>query len=105
MYKTLVPIALVTAVLLAGTASAATPNVDAREANQRARINQGVASGELTRREAAGLRAQQVHIRRDERAAKADGVVTRGERRHLQHELDHASENIDEQKHDAQDRR
>ncbi|HVH32570.1 hypothetical protein ACFJIW_22940 [Tahibacter sp. UC22_41] len=105
MRKTVVPIALVTAVLFAGTAAAATPNVDAREANQHARIDQGVASGELTRREAAGLRAQQAHIRRDERAAKADGVVTRGERRHLQRELDHASANIDAQKHDAQERR
>ncbi|MBN8739786.1 MAG: hypothetical protein BGP24_22765 [Lysobacterales bacterium 69-70] len=105
MRKILVPIVLMTAVLLAGTAAAATPNVDAREANQRARIDQGVASGALTRREAAGLRAQQAHIRRDERAAKADGVVTRGERRRLQHELDHASANIDVQKHDAQERR
>jgi uncharacterized membrane protein YebE (DUF533 family) len=90
--------------LLAGAASAGTPNVDARQANQRARINQGVASGELTPREAARLRAEQAHVRRDERAAKADGVVTPRERAHLQRELDHSSADIARQKHDGQER-
>lgn len=96
---------LLGALVLATTASAATPNIDARQANQRARIHQGVASGELTPREAAALRAQQAHIRREERAAKADGVVTRGERRHLQQDLNRADRSIARQKHDAQDRR
>lgn len=90
--------------LLAGAASAGTPAVDARQANQRARINQGVANGTLTPRETVRLRAEQAHIRRDERAAKADGVVTRRERAHLQHELDRSSADIARQKHDGQER-
>lgn len=105
MNKRIALTALISGVLLAGAASAGTPVVDQRQADQRARINEGVASGELTRREAAGLRAEQAHVRREEREAKADGVVTRRERRHMQRELDQSSANIHEQKHDAQDRR
>ena len=95
---------LITGLLLAGTASAGTPNIDARQTNQRARINEGVASGELTRREAHGLRTQQAHIRHEERQAKADGVVTRAERRHLQNDLNRSDRSIRRQKHDAQQR-
>ena len=104
MQRTLIISALLSGLLLAGAASAATPNIDARQANQRARINQGVASGELTHREAARLRAQQAHIRRDERVAKSDGVVTRRERARLQNELNQADRNIAQQKHDWQQR-
>lgn len=105
MQRTLALTVLLCGLLLGGAATAATPNIDARQANQRARINQGVASGELTRHEAAKLRTQQAHIRRSERAAKADGVVTRSERRRLQHQLNHADRTIKRQKHDAQTRR
>lgn len=97
--------AFIAGLLFAGIASADTPVVDARQSEQHERIDQGVASGELTRREAAGLRAQQAHVRQEEREAKADGVVTRRERRHLQRELDRSSATIRDQKHDAQDRR
>ena len=70
------------AALTAATADAQTltPRVDRREARQHARIRQGVRSGELTPREAARLRAGQVHVRRMEHRAKSDGVVTLGER-------------------------
>lgn len=104
MQSSLIISTLLAGLLLTGAASAGTPNVDARQANQRARINQGVASGELTPREAARLRTEQAHIRRDERAAKSDGVVTRRERARLQHELNHSSTDIARQKHDGQDR-
>lgn len=105
MNTSLARVSLVVALLFAGAAHADTPVVDQRQADQRARINEGVASGELTRREAAGLRAEQAHIRQDEREAKADGVVTRRERRHLERELNRSSVDIHEQKHDAQGRR
>src|SRR5688500_18678668 len=63
---------------LAGMAQAqTTTGVDGRQAAQRSRINQGVASGEVTRTEAAKLRSEQRRIRRTERRAKADGKVTR----------------------------
>jgi GNAT superfamily N-acetyltransferase len=88
-----------TAPVLAGT-----PRLDRREAQQAGRIYNGVANGELTRPEARRLGAGQVHLRRAEARAKADGVVTAGERAHLQHEANQQSRRIYRQKHDAQDR-
>lgn len=65
MNKPLFP--LLAALLLFATshsasAQTATPNINARQANERARIRQGVASGELTRPEAARLRARKADI-------------------------------------------
>jgi len=81
-----------------------TPVVDQRQQNQRARIRGGVASGEVTRREAARLRAEQRHIRRTERRAKADGKVTRRERAKINRKQNRASRDIRRQKNDAQQR-
>lgn len=83
---------------------AGTPVVDNRQDRQDDRIDQGVASGELTAAETRRLRADQRHIQRVENRAKADGVVTAGERAHLQHEQNQANRRIRRQKHDAQDR-
>jgi len=88
----------------ASHAQNATPKVDGREKEQRARLHQGRASGEVTRKEAARLNTQQRHIHRTERRVKADGRVTSGERRKLNHEQNRASRNIRRQKHDAQTR-
>lgn len=77
---------------------------DARQHNQRARIHQGVKSGELTQKEAAGLRAQQRKIRRMERKAEADGVVTGQEKHKIEKAQDRASKSIHNQKHDDQQR-
>ncbi len=86
--KRLVMIALLAAMTtgFAGLALAhpVTPRADRREAFQRARIQQGVRSGELTPGEAARLRAGQRHIHRMERRAKSDGVVTMRERVRIQ---------------------
>jgi len=98
---------LLISILFVGFASYgqdATPKVDGREREQRARIHQGRASGELTNKEAAGLNKQQRHIHRTERRAKADGTVTGRERKKLKHEQNRASRNIRRQKHDAQTR-
>jgi signal transduction histidine kinase len=66
--KALKVIAVAVSLLVAGSAfsQTSTPVVDARQDNQKARINQGVKSGELTRREAAKLRAEQRAIRAEE---------------------------------------
>src|SRR5215471_12404261 len=92
---------LVTAPVFAGTN---TPRYDARQHNQRERIANGVANGELTMRETRRLAAGQQHLNRVERRAKADGVVTARERAHMQHEENQQSRRIYRQKHDAQDR-
>lgn len=80
----------------------ATPKIDQRQVNQQKRIEQGVASGALTPRETAKLQRREDKIARDEAAAKADGTVTKAERRKLRHEQNHASAAIKRQKHDRQ---
>lgn len=75
-----------------------------RQGNQAARIKQGKNSGELTRKETAGLRAQQANIRQEKREAKADGTVTKRERAEIQARQNNASRRIHNQKNDAQKR-
>jgi hypothetical protein len=84
-------------------ADAGTPRIDQREAKQQDRIQQGVRSGELTPQEAHRLGAQQYHINRLEQAAKADGIVTPGERRRLMHQQNMANRNISRAKNNRYD--
>lgn len=80
----------------------ATPGVDQRQANQERRIDQGLASGSLTPREAVRLERGQQRVERMESRAKADGVVTGNERAHLNRAQDVQSRRIAAQKHDRQ---
>ena len=102
MRQMLLAISVVT--LTAGMAygQAETPVIDQRQANQEKRIDQGIASGQLTEREAARLDNQQDRIDRMEKKAKADGVVTKKERARIHDAQDRASRNIARQKHDRQ---
>ena len=86
----------------AAAASTAMPRVDARQASQEKRIEQGVASGQLTAKETHRLDREQARIAKAETAAKADGTVTHAERRHLARLQNGASKDIAHQKHDAQ---
>jgi hypothetical protein len=79
-----------------------TPRIDQREANQQARIDAGVASGQLSRREARRLEREQAQIRAAERNAKADGIVTPRERRQLERMQEQASANIRAALHDGE---
>lgn len=81
-------------------AGTATPGIDHREARQSARIVHGVASSRLTGPETRFLVSQQRKTARLERAFKADGHVTYGERRILHRRLDRTSRSIYHQKHD-----
>lgn len=83
-------------------AQAETPRVDQRQLNQERRIDQGVASGSLTAREANRLERGQQRIDNMEARAKADGVVTRQERARLHQAQDVESRRIAAQKHDRQ---
>jgi hypothetical protein len=114
MRKMLIPIALA-ATLACGFAQAqersygdrsatSGDRVDARQAQQANRIRSGVASGDLTRREASNLRSEQRGIRQMERHARADGVVTPREGRRLERAQDRASRHINQQRHDRQQR-
>jgi TolA-binding protein len=92
--------------LLVGTTAyaenAETPGIDQRQANQEQRIDQGIASGQLTEREANRLNRQQDRIDKMEDRAKSDGVVTKKERAKIHAAQDRASRNIAKQKHDRQ---
>lgn len=79
--------------------STATPGVTKRQVRQRARIRQGVRTGELTPGEAAKLRGEQRKIKADKQAAKADGKVTPAERKQLQKEQNKSSRDIYRLKH------
>ena len=83
------------------TAQTATPVVTERQQSQNARINQGVASGQLTPNETAKLRAQQRAIKAEKKAFKADGKVTAAERAKLRADQNRASRNIYNKKHNA----
>ena len=80
----------------------ATPNLDKREANQQKRIDQGVASGQLTAKETNRLDKREAKLAADEASAKSDGKVTQAERRKLQREANRDSKAIHKQKHDKQ---
>jgi hypothetical protein len=81
-----------------------TPVVDQRQQVQRHRVRQGVATGELTRGEAASSRHDQRKVRRTERRAKADGIVTDGEKARIHHKQNKASRKLRRNKRDAQSR-
>jgi len=101
--KSRLVVATVLFALGCGIASAqpATPVVGERQQNQRERINQGVASGELTKKEAATLRTEQRAIKAEKKAFKADGKVTAAERAKLRRDQNQASRHIYNKKHNA----
>lgn len=68
------------------------------------KIKQGVKSGELTKKETARLARQQKDIRQDVKSAKADGVVTRAERKNIKREKRKADRTIYRKKHNNRDR-
>jgi hypothetical protein len=86
----------------AAPATPATPGIDKRQAEQQKRIDQGVQSGQLTKREAAKLEKGQAKVQRMEDKAKADGVVTAKERKQIAREQDKQSKRIAHEKHDKQ---
>jgi Skp family chaperone for outer membrane proteins len=109
--KSSTSLGVIAAVLLASVAVAQDtqagtrdPAVNARQHNQRGRIQQGVRSGELTRHETRQLAGEQRDIRQLERAYKSDGTLSSAERRDLRHEQNQASRDIRQQKHDGQER-
>lgn len=101
--KTRIVLATLITALTCGIASAqpTTPVVKERQENQQQRINQGVASGELTRKEAVTLKTEQRAIKAEKKAFKADGKVTPAERAKLRHDQNQASRHIYRKKHNA----
>ena len=96
-----------TALLMTGMAYAEgeTLGIDQRQANQEQRIDQGVANGQLNKREANRLKKQQRHINKVEGRAKSDGVVTKKERAGINKAQNRASRHLAREKHDLQGKR
>jgi uncharacterized membrane protein YebE (DUF533 family) len=95
-------IAIASVTFAQGVVAPNTPRIDAREQRQDARIDQGVASGQLTSKEAARLDARETRIQQMEARAKADGTVTKAERSQIRHAQNNTSKAIYRQKHDGQ---
>lgn len=79
MKKLAIMFGLVMTLAVAASAQS-TGGIDDREDNQKDRIVNGVKTGDLGPLETAKLLKQQVEIRKHERIAKSDGVVTFRER-------------------------
>jgi hypothetical protein len=73
-----------------------------RNINQQQRIQQGMASGQLTHHEAAKLEAGQAHVARTEARAGKDGHVSAGEQARVQTAENVQSRRIHREKHDGQ---
>ena len=91
------------AVIVSSAAPALAAEVDRREANQQARIADGVRSGQLTPGETARLERKEARIQRQiqsERAANG-GHLTPAERRQINREQDRVSRQIYRAKHNG----
>jgi uncharacterized membrane protein YebE (DUF533 family) len=96
---------ILASLLLAGIsyenmAQTATPKIRKKQETQQKRIENGVKTGKLTPEEAAKLEQKQAKIQLDKKAAKADGVVTKEERKNIHHQQKKANHQIAKQKHD-----
>ena len=96
--------ALAAAIAVPAAAYQRDPGVNKRQQRQGERIHQGVKSGELTKKEARQLRAEEKSVRKEEKAFKSDGKLTRNERKQLHKDLNKTSRDIYSEKHDAEKR-
>jgi hypothetical protein len=77
------------------------PNIQKRFEHQQKRINDGLASGQLTRDEAALVQDNLNRIMADEAQLKAAGKLTPKEKARIEHKLDMNSDMIYKEKHNA----
>jgi hypothetical protein len=74
-------------------------NMNQRQRHQRMRIQDGVRNGSLTRNEARHLRKQQFQVNNYKRMAKADGKITKRERKMIARAQYRANRDIAYMKH------
>ncbi len=72
-----------------------------RNANQQARINQGIRSGQLTNREAGSLERGQAHVDRSEANAARNGNINAREQARTQGKQNHQSGRVYRKKHNG----
>lgn len=95
--------ALPASILLAQTTYDQRHDINGRRGNEQARIRQGVASGQITRRGASNLEARQHAIHSQERADRAadGGHLTSQNRHQLAREQNRQSARVYRDKHNA----
>ncbi|MFZ1547155.1 MAG: hypothetical protein WAT12_08645 [Candidatus Nitrotoga sp.] len=101
MLKAVFSFTAITLAFAASSYAVETPKIDKREAKQEQRIDQGIRSGALTPKEEARLDAGQAKVEKMEEKAKADGTVTKHERKRIRHEQNVQDKKIHDMKHNA----
>jgi hypothetical protein len=104
MKRMLLAMAVTTLLMTVGlisSDSAQAGRIGDRQVHQHARIDQGVADGQLTRGETHTLRDEQRAIRTSKRAAWSDGHLTPQERGRMERMQDRASADIYRLKHNG----
>lgn len=77
-------------------------NINQRQAVQQQRIQEGVQSGQLNKREAFKMQARQNAIAKKEQFYRRDGELSPRERHDLRTDLNQSNRRIHHQKHDTQ---
>jgi hypothetical protein len=80
------------------------PKINHHQREEHRRIAQGVASGELTGAEVKDIHQDKLQIRQQEQIDKADGQLTRNERRNLRSQQRGLSKEIHDEKHNEDTR-
>jgi hypothetical protein len=105
MNKSIIAALVATVFAFPGYALAqSTPRIDKRQENQEERIEKGVESGQLTKKEARRLEKGQQRVENLEEKALEDGKVTKREKKRIEKAQDKQSERIYNQRHDEQTR-
>ena len=91
--------------LALSTAVVAAPNVRERLEHMETRIERGIRSGDLTRREAERLREELREIKRRESRMREDGRLSERERARLHEDIDRLDRQITRERRDDQKRR
>jgi len=99
------PLAIAQENVSTGTATQHPHSINSKQKRQQKRIQQGVKSGALTKKEAVKLETKEHRIqRRETKMRESGGKFTKGERAAVQHQMNNTSKQIYKQKHDQQDR-
>jgi hypothetical protein len=103
--KSIAAASVLSAVLMSGAGSAnayGQKAIDAEQAREAARIEQGRYNGNLTRREYRDLKAEQDSIAAMERRANADGHISKREYRSIHEAQNNAARHIAQENNDGQ---
>lgn len=91
-------------IALSGATTISEAGINDRQDRQQKRINHGIATGELTAKEAVRMQRQQNRIDHKEKRYRSEGLLTKRERIDLHTDLNKTNRRIYRQKHDAQSR-